>query len=453
MISASRMGICEDAQSGCCPRIARTPGRRPHRYSPPTRAWMAPSLTSHTPYTGERQTDRVVLEIQAGSDGHLQRLAGGQSTQPGPRVREEPPLRPHHLPVVGVRLPVPVPTQALVAVESPPIPLTLGEWGAGTQDDRHVLAVPGSTRVAGRSPRRREARRAGVAGRGPVRSALARPRRRTVGGGVGEVLHPESAPRTGLIRSSTIHIIPVQGHFSIVRRPSAPARHECARRGRRRLPSGGGRPSWSSRDDVVVCETRLSGEDPASCGGLMVREPNELPLLERLTNHSGRLRPSELKVARAVLADPAAAVRVNMAALAATAGVSEPTVMRFCNGLGFDGFQSFRFALAEALAIGIPVTHSAISVDDSVAEMAMKIFDHTLSSLDRARRSLDTEAVTTAVDVLLEASRVVLVGLGASGIIAQDALQQAVLLGVPCAAPIDLHQQFMAASMMEPGSV
>src|SRR5665647_3707260 len=208
-----------------------------------------------------------------------------------------------------------------------------------------------------------------------------------------------------------------------------------------------------SRDDVVMCETRLSSEDLATCGGLMVREPNELPLLERLTNHSGRLRPSELKVARAVLADPAAAVRVNMAALAANAGVSEPTVMRFCNGLGFDGFQSFRFALAEALAIGIPVTHSAISADDSVAEMATKIFDHTLSSLDRARRSLDTEAVTTAVDVLLEASRVVLVGLGASGIIAQDALQQAVLLGVPCAAPIDLHQQFMAASMMEPGSV
>jgi len=185
----------------------------------------------------------------------------------------------------------------------------------------------------------------------------------------------------------------------------------------------------------------------------MVRDPNELPLLERLSRQSERLRPSELKVARAVLADPAAAVRVNMAALAATAGVSEPTVMRFCNGLGFDGFQSFRFALAEALAIGIPITHSAISVNDSVAEMATKIFDHTLSSLDRTRRALDTDAVTDAVDALLEASQVVLVGLGASGIIAQDALQQAVLLGVPCAAPIDLHQQFMSASMMQSGSV
>jgi RpiR family carbohydrate utilization transcriptional regulator len=48
---------------------------------------------------------------------------------------------------------------------------------------------------------------------------------------------------------------------------------------------------------------------------------------------------------------------------------------------------------------------------------------------------------------------VLFVGLGASGIIAQDALQQAVLFGVPCAAPVDLHQQYMSASMCHPGSV
>jgi hypothetical protein len=142
-----------------------------------------------------------------------------------------------------------------------------------------------------------------------------------------------------------------------------------------------------------------------------------------------------------------------MAAVAGAAGVSEPTVMRFCTGLGFDGFQSFKYALAEALAIGIPVTHSAIRLDDPVQAVAAKIFDHTLSSLDRTRRSLDADAVATAVDLLLQARDVLFVGLGASGIIAQDALQQAVLFGVPCAAPVDLHQQFMSASMCRPGSV
>lgn len=179
----------------------------------------------------------------------------------------------------------------------------------------------------------------------------------------------------------------------------------------------------------------------------------DLPLMDRLANADRHLRPSERKVADAVLADPAGTVQLSMAALARLAGVSEPTVMRFCTGLGFEGFQSFRFALAQALAIGLPVTNAAISVDDPVADMATKIFGHTLSSLDRARRSLDPDALTAAVDVLVDADDLLFVGLGASGIVAQDARQQAVLFGVPCAAPIDLHQQFMAASMLRPGGV
>jgi len=177
----------------------------------------------------------------------------------------------------------------------------------------------------------------------------------------------------------------------------------------------------------------------------------DVPLLELLTGGLERMRPSERKVASAVLTDPGAALTYSMAALADAAGVSEPTVMRFCTGLGFAGFQSFKLGLAQALAIGIPVTHSAIAQDDSVEAMISKIFDHTLSSLDRTRRALDSTRVAEAVEVLLAARSVLFVGLGASGIIAQDALQQAVLFGVPCAAPIDVHQQYMAASMCTPG--
>lgn len=176
-------------------------------------------------------------------------------------------------------------------------------------------------------------------------------------------------------------------------------------------------------------------------------------VLEALSGTAGSMRPSEQKVAAAVLADPRRAVDLGMAELAAVAGVSEPTVMRFATGLGYAGFQAFKLALAQALAIGLPVTHSAITPEDDVAAMAGKIFDHTITSLDRARRSLDTAAVERAVDALTHARDVLFVGLGASGIVAQDAQQQGVLLGVPCAAPSDLHQQYMAASLCGPGTV
>ena len=101
----------------------------------------------------------------------------------------------------------------------------------------------------------------------------------------------------------------------------------------------------------------------------------------------------------------------------------------------------------------MPVTHSAIHPDDPVESMVGKIFDHTLTTLDRARRALDTDRVREAVDLLLGADDLLFIGHGASGIIAQDALQHGVLFGVPCAAPTDLHQQFMAASTASHGTV
>jgi len=177
------------------------------------------------------------------------------------------------------------------------------------------------------------------------------------------------------------------------------------------------------------------------------------PLLQRLALQMGSLRQSERKVAEIIKADPELLLHSTMAAVADAAGVSEPTVMRFCTTLGFDGFQSFKLQLAQALALGIPASHSAINDGDSVPELATKIFDHSITSLDRARRHLNTDGIEEAVAVLLKASEIVFIGFGASGILAQDAAQKSSLFGVPCTAPTDTHQQFMAASTCRPSTV
>lgn len=176
-------------------------------------------------------------------------------------------------------------------------------------------------------------------------------------------------------------------------------------------------------------------------------------LLERITHEMPRLRRSEKKVAELVLGDPVSAARYTMAALADAAEVSEPTVMRFCASVGCEGFQDFKIQLAQTLALGLPVTHSAISPTDSSADLAEKLFDHTISSLDRARRTLDASAVERAIQAIMQSSDILFAGLGASGIIAEDAQQKFPLFGVPCAAPADFHQQFIAATMSGPRSV
>jgi len=176
-------------------------------------------------------------------------------------------------------------------------------------------------------------------------------------------------------------------------------------------------------------------------------------LLERITNELVGLRRSEKKVAQIVLDAPDKVLQYTMAGLAEAAQVSEPTVMRFCSSIGCDGFQDFKIQLAQTLALGLPVTHSAITADDSSADLTEKIFDHTISSLDRARRTLDPVAVERAIEAMLHASDLIFVGFGASGIIAQDAQQKFPLFGVSCQAPSDFHQQFIAATLAGPRTV
>jgi DNA-binding MurR/RpiR family transcriptional regulator len=180
---------------------------------------------------------------------------------------------------------------------------------------------------------------------------------------------------------------------------------------------------------------------------------HSIPLLELLANRRSSLRRSELKVADLVADNPRLVVDSTMAGVAATAKVSEPTVMRFATNLGFEGFQQFRMALAEALALGLPATLSTIDARDDAKTISGKIFDHTISSLDRARRYLDPQQIEQAVNWLLECSSVLLIGHGASAVMAMDAAQKSALFGVPCVAPEDPHQQFMAVAMSSPGTL
>lgn len=165
------------------------------------------------------------------------------------------------------------------------------------------------------------------------------------------------------------------------------------------------------------------------------------------------LRKSDRKVADIVLADPHRILNATVAETAEIAEVSQPTVIRFCTAIGCDGFQDFKIRLAQSLVLGTPATQSAIATEDTPDEVAAKIFDYTMTSLDWARHKLDMAQVNEAVELIGSARSLQIFGFGASAIVAQDFQQKFPLLGLPCNATMDSHQQLMAASMMQPGDV
>ena len=175
--------------------------------------------------------------------------------------------------------------------------------------------------------------------------------------------------------------------------------------------------------------------------------------LEMVRTALPTLRKSDAKVANLVLADPFRILETSVAEAATLAGVSQPTVIRFCVAVGFSGYQEFKLRLAQSLALGRAATHSVISGTDTLGGVADKIFEYTMTSLDWARQHLDREALGQAVDMLAGAASIEFFGFGASAIVAEDAQQKFPLFGVPCRAQSDSHQQIMTASMMRPGDV
>lgn len=180
--------------------------------------------------------------------------------------------------------------------------------------------------------------------------------------------------------------------------------------------------------------------------------PPDRDVIEIIRERMAQLRKSERKVAEVVLADPDAVMNGTVATLARGAGVSDPTVIRFCEAIGCDGFQDFRIAIARGRAFALHA-HSVISVDDGTGDVISKIFQYTIASLDRARRKLNPAEVEKAIDILAGARKIDFFGFGASAVVALDAQQKFPLFGKPCIATIDSHQQYMTALTMEPDDV
>jgi RpiR family carbohydrate utilization transcriptional regulator len=173
-------------------------------------------------------------------------------------------------------------------------------------------------------------------------------------------------------------------------------------------------------------------------------------LLDSIRTRYDSLSPSEKKVALAVLQQPESAIIENIGALAKKADVSEPTVVRFCRAIGFDGWHSFKMKLAQGLALATGDDESP-APEDLATDLVNKICGRSINTLLDLRNSLDAGAIERALQVLAKANRIEFYGQGTSGIVAIDAQHKFFRSGVPTVAYSDPHIHSIAASLLKEG--
>ncbi|MCB1644967.1 MAG: MurR/RpiR family transcriptional regulator [Pseudomonadales bacterium] len=172
-----------------------------------------------------------------------------------------------------------------------------------------------------------------------------------------------------------------------------------------------------------------------------------MTILQTIRDSLPTLPPSEKRVALWLLENPRAATNTNIAELASLAGISEPTVIRFCRRLGLNGFRALKDQLIAASQIPETYLHQSVQADDTVSTAALKVMEtctRTLLDLSRLTAVLPFEEAT---QLLTNARQIVFAGIGASGLVAQDATHKFFRLGTPCTAATDTQTILQMASI------
>ena len=186
----------------------------------------------------------------------------------------------------------------------------------------------------------------------------------------------------------------------------------------------------------------------AILGAHLQRGESESPMLGNIRRAKSSLSPAEQRVAQFLLSQPRMFLNEPIIEIARHSEVSQPTVIRFCRSLGFQGLAEFKRKLASGISGTVPVRHSQVRLGDSAPDLSVKVLDNTVSAILRFRDSLDPEAVEKAIALLQKARRIEFYGMGNSAVVAIDGQHKFFRFRIPTVTYSDSRLQMMAAELL-----
>ncbi|MGM7889793.1 MurR/RpiR family transcriptional regulator [Yersinia enterocolitica] len=163
------------------------------------------------------------------------------------------------------------------------------------------------------------------------------------------------------------------------------------------------------------------------------------------------LAQNDRKLADFLLTNPEQARHLSSQKLAQQTGVSQSAVVKFAQKLGYKGFPALKQALSEIVAAPEQAVtlHNQILSTDSLKTVGEKLLAEKAAAL-RATLDINSEQrLTDALDMLRSARRVILTGLGASGLVAKDLAYKLLKIGVMAVSETDMHAQLAAVQALD----
>ncbi len=165
----------------------------------------------------------------------------------------------------------------------------------------------------------------------------------------------------------------------------------------------------------------------------------------------GDMGRSEKKVADWLFSHSGEVLPYSITDLASKCESSEATIVRFSKRLGCRGYQDLKLTLAKEHEK--KVVAPVITSNDDCFSIFEKVCNDAYMSLERTKKTLSAENMSRAMEAISSARRVVLIGLGTSAQVAEDASNKLLRAGCNSSAYADTHMQAIAVSQLKEGDV
>lgn len=184
-----------------------------------------------------------------------------------------------------------------------------------------------------------------------------------------------------------------------------------------------------------------------------------MSILDKIQNQRSSLSANGIKILDFILDEPSAIGSYSSQALAAKVGVSQSSIVKLTQRLGFKGFTAFKLAIIEDIgrkhAILEPERpiHNKINSDDSSLTIAQKLVQEKNHALIATTNAIDFSEFETITTLLNQAQRIQIVGIGGSALTAKDLAFKLLKIGMTALTEQDSHVQIATANALTKNDV
>lgn len=170
-----------------------------------------------------------------------------------------------------------------------------------------------------------------------------------------------------------------------------------------------------------------------------------------------QLSPSDKLIGQFLLDHPEQVKQLSSPELAKVVGVSQSTIVKFSQKIGFKGFSELKLKLYESELAYQPSSrkaiHGSISRSDDMSVVMDKLLASKQSSLERTLILNDGKNIKSATSMLHHAGKIQIAGVGASSLVAKDLSYKLMKIGHAVHCEHDAHIQVANASALNENDV